>query len=45
MVMFESRNENIAERIYQDNISDIVRHMIANGIQTACQVSRNIMRR
>jgi hypothetical protein len=43
MVMFESRNENIAERIYQDNIPDIVRHMIANGIQTACQVSRNIL--
>lgn len=41
--MLESHEELIAAEIYQNNINDATKHMIANGIQTTCQVCENIM--
>lgn len=41
--MFESREELIAAAIYDRNINDGTKHMIANGIQTTCYVCKNIM--
>ena len=41
--MLESNDELIAEEIYRSNITDITKHMIANGIQATCQSCQNIM--
>ena len=41
--MLESHDELIAEEIYRSNVTDITKHMIANGVQTACTTCRNIM--
>ena len=41
--MLESHDELIAEEIYRSNVTDITKHMVANGVQTACTTCRNIM--
>ena len=41
--MLESHDELIAVEIYRSNVTDITKHMIASGVQSACLVCQNIM--